>query len=117
MDKLTSLQGLRHKSFQFVTKRGKVLLGGEHMTTKMNETLSRQIEAAKNVGPEREIPVIVTLRPNSDLSALEQLGVKIQHIFRNISAVRGTLTPAMANRVAELEMVELIEYDGEVHAL
>jgi hypothetical protein len=87
------------------------------MTTKMNGALSQQIEEAKTVEPEREIPVIVTLRPDSDLAALEQRGVKIQRIFKNISAVRGTLTPAMANRVAELEMVELIEYDGEVHAL
>jgi hypothetical protein len=87
------------------------------MTTKMNEPLSRQIEEAKIMEPEREIPVIVTLRPDSDLSALEQRGVKIQHIFKNISAVRGTLTPAVANQVAGLEMVELIEYDGEVHAL
>jgi hypothetical protein len=87
------------------------------MTTKMNEALSRQIEEAKTVEPEREIPVIVTVRPGSDLSALEQQGVKIQHIFKNISAVRGTLTPAVANQVAGLEIVELIEYDGEVHAL
>ena len=87
------------------------------MTTKMNEALSRQIEEAKTMEPQREIPVIITLRPNSDLSALEQRGVKIQNIFKNISAVRGTLTPAVANQVAELEMVELIEYDGEVHAL
>jgi hypothetical protein len=87
------------------------------MTTKMNEALSRQIEEAKTMESEREIPVIVTLRPNSDFSALEEQGVRIQHIFKNISAVRGTLTPAVASQVAELEMVELIEYDGEVHAL
>jgi hypothetical protein len=98
-------------------KTDKMLLGGEHMTTKMSEALSREIEETKNVEPEREIPVIVTIRPNSDLSVLEQWGVKVQHIFKNISAVRGTLTPVVANQVAGLEMVELIEYDGEVHAL
>jgi hypothetical protein len=87
------------------------------MTTKMNEALSRQIEEAKTVESEREIPVIVKLRPDGDFSALEERGVKIQHIFKNISAVLGTLTPAVASQVAELEMVELIEYDGEVHAL
>jgi hypothetical protein len=88
------------------------------MTTKMNEALSRQIEEAKTVEPEREIPVIVTVRPGSDLSALEQQGVKIQHVFKNIPAVQGTLTPSVANQVAELEVVERIEYDGkDVHAL
>jgi hypothetical protein len=87
------------------------------MTTKMNEALLQQIEEAKNVEPEREIPVIITVRPGSDLSTLEQRGVKIQHTFKNISAVRGTLTPVAANQVAGLEMVEHIEYDGEVHAL
>lgn len=87
------------------------------MTTKMDEEFLRQVEESQITEPQREIPVIVTIKPNTDLAVLQKKGLKVHRTFSHIPAVAGTLNAAAAHEVAQLDEVELIEYDGEVHAL
>ena len=87
------------------------------MSAKISDELLKRLKEASKAEPQREIPVIVTITPGADLTALKQKGLKIQQTFENISAVSGTITAAKVNEVALLELVENIEYDGEVQAL
>jgi len=87
------------------------------MTSKISPQLLKELKAADRYDPKRAIPVIVTLTDKTDLKALEKEGLKITHVFENISAVSGTLTTSGIKGLAQSEKVESIEYDGEVHAL
>ena len=87
------------------------------MAAKISDELTKRLEEAGKIGPQQTVPVIITVTPGADLTALEQKGLRIQRIFENISAVSGTLTASQANELAQLNEVEHIEYDGEVWAL
>lgn len=67
--------------------------------------------------PNHAIPVIVTCAAGADLQKLAEHGLKVERAFENIHAVSGTATPAALERIASLDCVELIEYDGTVAAL
>jgi len=84
------------------------------MATKFSDEFSRRLQTAE---PEAGMPVIVTLRPGADVAELTRKGLEVNSVFENISAVAGTVTPRAARELAELEDVELVESDGEVHAL
>jgi hypothetical protein len=87
---------------------------GGSMSTKISEELATRLEEAE---AQAAMPVIVTLKPGAEVTELEHKGLKVRKVFESISAVAGTLTPAAAPGLAELEQVEKVEYDGEVHAL
>ena len=87
------------------------------MTTKVSDELLKQLEEAEKEEPQREIPVIVTIKAGADPTTLEQKGFRIQRIFESISAISSTLTAAEVNELAQLDQVEVIEYDGPVWAL
>lgn len=87
------------------------------MTTKISDELLKQLDEAAIAEPQREIPVIVTITAGTDLTALEQKGLKIQRTFQNSSDIAGTLTAAEVNSVAELDSVVTIDYDGTAWAL
>ena len=84
------------------------------MDAKVNDELLKIAEAAE---PQQEIPVIVTVAPGANLTALEQKGLKIQHSFKNISAVSGTLPASEINTLSQIDEVERIEYDSKAWAL
>jgi hypothetical protein len=84
------------------------------MTAKVNDELLKIAEATE---PQQEIPVIVTITADANLTALKQKGLKIQHSFKNISAVSGTLPAAEINALSQLDEVERIEYDSKAWAL
>ena len=75
------------------------------------------LEEAYAEAPEKEIPVIVTITAGSDVETLARKGLKVQRVFENVPAVSGTLTATEVRELAEVEQVEKVEYDGEVHAL
>ncbi len=87
------------------------------MAAKIDDSLLQQIEEAKKTDPHQEIPVIVTVTPGADLTALEQKGLKIQLRFQHIPAVAGTLSAAEVEEVAALDEVERIEADEKMYAL
>jgi hypothetical protein len=87
------------------------------VTKKVNDELLRQLEEAAKQDSQREIPVIVTVAVGADPATLEQKGLRIQYIFDEISAISGTLNAAAVNELAQLDQVEVIEYDGQVWAL
>jgi hypothetical protein len=87
------------------------------MTTKISGELLKRLDEAAIAEPQREIPVIVTITAGTDLTALEQKGLKIQRTFQNSSDIAGTLTAAEVNPVAELDSVITIDYDGTAWAL
>jgi hypothetical protein len=87
------------------------------MSTKITAELLKRLDEAAITDPQREIPVIVTIRREADLAGLEQKGLKIQRTFQNISAVAGTIPVAEVNALAELDQVEAIDYDETASAL
>lgn len=87
------------------------------MSTKISEELSQQLKEVGEASSTKELPVIITVEENSDLNALQEKGLKIQHRFESINAVAGTLPAAAVREVALLGQVQQIDYDGEVQAL
>lgn len=87
------------------------------MTTKVSDELLKQVEEAEKEEPQQEIPVIVTITAGTDPMIMQQKGLRIQRIFKNISAISGTLTAAEVKELAQLDQVEVIEYDGPVWGL
>jgi hypothetical protein len=87
------------------------------MSAKISAELSRRLKEVGEASAEDELPVIVTIKKDSDLAALKKKGLKIQHAYENIDAVSGTLPAAAVSSVAKLDEVQLIDFDGEVHAL
>ncbi|MCP4989425.1 MAG: hypothetical protein GY928_26215 [Colwellia sp.] len=87
------------------------------MTSKINDELLKQMKESEQKNLKQELPVIVSFTSNANLSALKQKGLKIKHIFENISALSGTMTAEEIKELALLDEVECIEYDGTVTAL
>ena len=87
------------------------------MSAKISAELSQRLKEVGEASTEDELPVIVTIKKDSDLAALKEKGLKIQHTYENIDAVSGTLPAAAVKSVANLDEVQLIEFDGEVYAL
>lgn len=77
-------------------------------------TLLNRLEAK---GLQEEIPVIVTIKPETDLTKLESKGLKIGFKSALASIVSGTIPSTNARKLAELNEVEKIEYDAEMHAI
>jgi hypothetical protein len=87
------------------------------MSAKISANLLQRLDEAVITDPQREIPVIVTIRRGADLAALEQKGLKIQRTFQNISAVAGTIPVGEVNTLSEVDEVEAIDYDETAWAL
>jgi hypothetical protein len=87
------------------------------MAGKINKELKKRLEEFPRTDTEQEISVIITVKPNADLDGLKKKGLKIQHVFENISAVSGTIPIAKLKEVARSDEVEIIEPDGEMWAL
>ena len=87
------------------------------MSAKISAELSRRLKEVGEASAEDELPVIVTIKKDSDLAALKEKGLKIQHAYENIDAVSGTLPAAAVKSVANLDQVQLIDFDGEAHVV
>lgn len=72
------------------------------------------LQATQQANPAADIPVIVTLNGPINQAELAAQGLHISHVFDLISAVAGTVRPAGITALAQLEQVNLIEFDGEV---
>src|SRR4051812_28092563 len=57
------------------------------MGAKIHEELLKQLQEAETVEPQREFPVIITIKAGTDLAELERKGLKIQRTFKNIPAL------------------------------
>jgi hypothetical protein len=87
------------------------------MSAKISAELSRRLKEVGEASTQDELPVIVTIKKDSDLAALKEKGLKIQHAYENIDAVSGTIPAAAVKSVANLDQVQLIDFDGEAHVL
>lgn len=87
------------------------------MSGKVNEALAEQMGEARRLDPQREIPVVVTIKPGTDPAILTQRGLKIEHTFEDIHAVSGTLVADEVDALAQLSEVESIEFDGTAWAV
>jgi hypothetical protein len=85
----------------------------------MSMKISHNLEEAKKKAAHQEIPVIVKITPGTDLTSLEQRGLKIQRTFENDPThVAGTLSADGIDEIAQLDEVEEIEHDERgVHTL
>jgi hypothetical protein len=83
----------------------------------ISEDLRERVAEAMSADPSRELPVIITLEPQAEPSALEATGVQLTRVFENIAAVAGRVSADAIDEVASLPHVERIEYDHEVQAL
>lgn len=85
------------------------------MFAKINSELARHLEEnAASCKPAEEIPVIVTVREWEGTAELEHRGLRIGHTFETACAVSGRAFAADIARIAALENVVLVEYDGEM---
>jgi hypothetical protein len=85
------------------------------MTRKLEPEFAERLEQADQ---EEAVPVIVTVRPGTDVAELEERGLKIRHRYESIPSVAGTMPAGKASALAALEQVERIESDeGEMRAL
>ena len=83
------------------------------MSPKIDAMLAKAIKEAQ----EERFPVIVTTRPGVRASELEEKGLALSQVIESISAICGTLSAGEVAAVAEMESVNTIEYDGQMHAL
>ncbi|MBN1640782.1 MAG: hypothetical protein JXA09_06080 [Anaerolineae bacterium] len=83
---------------------------------KIDRALQERLQATAEQEPDREIPVIVTVAPGSDVGLLAQSGLRIEHVFGLISAVSGTVRASDVAQLAQLEAVVRVEYDAPVRA-
>ena len=81
-----------------------------------SEEMIRVLREREAERSQEEIPVIVTIKPGSDLSKLEREGLRISRKFEVLNAVSGLIAPRDARRIAKLSQVEKIEYDSEMRA-
>ena len=82
------------------------------MNARINEALKNKLAHAEESDTVKGIAVIATLIEGADPEALEQKGFKIQNYIDSIRAVSMVLTADEIRELAQLELVELIEYDG-----
>ena len=87
------------------------------MSSKINDELRTECEHASDNEPQRQIPVVVTLNDWSRRGELKHSGLRINNEFESINAVAGTLTCDQVKKLAELDHVGKIEFDGEVKAI
>ncbi len=86
------------------------------MENKLDSDLTEALAAADDAAMDRSVPVIVTLRSGTDASAFQADGLTIRNAFSNISAVAGSIRLRDLNALAAREDVEMVEFDGEMHA-
>ena len=87
------------------------------MESKLDDTLLALLKTVDegDVAAESEVPVIITLAPGTEPSAIE--GLSVSHIFEGISAVSGTLSTTQLRALSQSDAIVKIEHDGEVRAL
>lgn len=81
------------------------------MEDRIQEELLQKLQT---LHPDDEVDVIVTLKPDTDLSSIEQLGLKVSRVFESISAVAGTIQVSKVEGLSKLDTIMFIEYDGKV---
>lgn len=85
------------------------------MFAKINDELARHLEGNVALGnPAEEIPIIVTVKEWDGTAELEHRGLRIGHTFETACAVSGKAFASDVARIAALENVVLVEYDGEM---
>ena len=66
--------------------------------------------------PDKEIPLIITLEPGSNVAAMEMKMTETRR-FDVMDAISGKVKVRDVRGLAELPQVRKIEYDGEVRIL
>lgn len=87
------------------------------INAKIGNELLNKLKEFEKADLKLEIPVIVTIKPRTDPKVLERNGMKIDRTFKSISAISGTIPSDRIYEIAQLDQVEIIEYDGTVSAL
>ena len=87
------------------------------MSDKINAELQAECEHASENAPHRQIPVIITMKDWARRNELEQSGLRVTNEFESIQDVAGTMTCDQVKKLAELDHVNKIEFDGEVKAI
>ena len=99
------------------TRINEVLKGTRIMSQKISSELAERLAELQRTGSTDSIPVIVTLRAIDDQSAVKDAGLSVQNVLESVPAVSGSASSSVVNKMAQLEEVELIEFDGEMRAL
>lgn len=73
--------------------------------------------AAHAAEPDHVEPVVVTLAPDADASALEDAGMTVERRILSLPIVAGRIDAATLARIEALPGVARIEPDGEMRAL
>ena len=81
---------------------------------KLSDELKRVLREEGPEDPTKEIPVIVTFIPGTDVAELEELGLKITRRYELLNAAAGLVSLRDMRRLSEVAQVEKIEYDSEI---
>lgn len=87
------------------------------MAEKISSELAERLEDLRRTGSNDKVPVIVTLKAGTDQSVVEDAGLTVENVLDSISAVSGSGSISVVNRIAQLDEVEVVEFDGEMWAL
>jgi hypothetical protein len=97
---------------------GKTLPEGKWiMADKISAELAKRMRELQSTGSSDSIPVIVTLKSGVDNRVVEAAGLKIDNVLESVPAVSGSASASLVNRIAELDGVSVIEFDGETRAI
>lgn len=86
------------------------------MGAKIDDVLLEQVRAAEASDPDKEIPVIVTIRPGAAVEGLSLQGLVVKRVFNAIPALSGVIAARAVHALQDLDEVERVEYDGNIHA-
>ena len=81
---------------------------------KLSDELKRILREEEPEDPTKEIPVIVTFIPGTDVSELEELGLRITRRYELLNAAAGLVSLRDLKRLSEAAQVEKIEHDSEI---
>ena len=90
---------------------------GDAMVQKISGDLIEHMEDIRQRDANGTVSVIVTLKAGANRESLQKTDLRIENVFENISAVSGSVSISGVNELAQLDEVELVEFDGEMHAL
>lgn len=83
-------------------------------TDKLDDPLRERVQRIGAAAADMRVPVIVTVTPPIDLGSLRDSGLEIAEVHRLIDVVSGSIAAADLERLAGLQAVRRIEFDGEI---
>lgn len=84
----------------------------------MDQKISQElVERIGQLRDQEAVRVIVTLKSGTNRDILNGTGIQVENVLESVPGVSGTVSVSGVAKLAQLDEVELVELDGEMHAL